>query len=564
MIYAYDQWLQMPTKDLFDTQMMLASVNAAKDMYEKGLEEMKEFNEKYGDFLSPIAADMQWNQEHVIDPVYNTINELYKAGIDPLRSAEGRAIIRQTINGIDKGRIARNKMSAANAIEYQKSIAKLGPLYNPDYEAFVLNGNTLDKFSSEDGVWMNTSASPYSTLQELVHPSFKEIKPHMLNKEDVESRGYTYNPLYDYEGITRADMEKVMGSLMPGVRDDKRFQYHRELARRDLLAENEGREPTEAEINKRLVDNAIEADAQIMTPLTYDANKFALEDIKYKHDLSLESVKHANKMAESGGGSGGGVVEGGFSFKDDIYEKGLKNMVGLDPTTFLGMNQDGSYVSMMELANNNPEFFNKYKERVIDAAGRGGFLGRNIINVLTHSKGLSSGTLAHYSSQETIDKYGDNDVKGMGMIHLQPGDTNRIYSAAELESELSQSVGGPSLPRGKGVSLRKDGKFDHSVVATTNTSDNYGVVTGFIDGRIESFIPIIIYRDNDLSSYKKAYYKIDYKSVSSSGDLNEWQNHGVSTVYDGTYDTSGQKSSGNMDKWLGVGNSELKSTSVTP
>ena len=40
MVYAYDQWAQMPVKDLFDTQMMLASVQAAKDMYEKGLAEM--------------------------------------------------------------------------------------------------------------------------------------------------------------------------------------------------------------------------------------------------------------------------------------------------------------------------------------------------------------------------------------------------------------------------------------------------------------------------------------------------------------------------------------------
>jgi len=68
--------------------------------------------------------------------------------------------------------MARNKASAINATEYLKSISKLGPLYNPDYEDFVLNGNTLDNFSSEDGIWMNTSASPYSTLQELVHPSF--------------------------------------------------------------------------------------------------------------------------------------------------------------------------------------------------------------------------------------------------------------------------------------------------------------------------------------------------------------------------------------------------------
>jgi hypothetical protein len=33
---------------------MLASINAAKDMYEKGVQEMKDFNKTYGDFISPI------------------------------------------------------------------------------------------------------------------------------------------------------------------------------------------------------------------------------------------------------------------------------------------------------------------------------------------------------------------------------------------------------------------------------------------------------------------------------------------------------------------------------
>jgi len=36
---------------------MAMAINAAKDMYEKGLQEMKDFNKEYGDFMTPIAAD---------------------------------------------------------------------------------------------------------------------------------------------------------------------------------------------------------------------------------------------------------------------------------------------------------------------------------------------------------------------------------------------------------------------------------------------------------------------------------------------------------------------------
>lgn len=36
MIYAYDDYVQMPTKDLYDTAVMKMAIEAAKDMYDKG------------------------------------------------------------------------------------------------------------------------------------------------------------------------------------------------------------------------------------------------------------------------------------------------------------------------------------------------------------------------------------------------------------------------------------------------------------------------------------------------------------------------------------------------
>ena len=36
MAYAYDRAIALPTMDLYDKQVMAMSINAAKDMYEKG------------------------------------------------------------------------------------------------------------------------------------------------------------------------------------------------------------------------------------------------------------------------------------------------------------------------------------------------------------------------------------------------------------------------------------------------------------------------------------------------------------------------------------------------
>ena len=59
MVYAYDKWIELPTKDIYDTQMMLASINAAKDMYDKGQAAIKDFYKTYGDFTSPFRKDME-------------------------------------------------------------------------------------------------------------------------------------------------------------------------------------------------------------------------------------------------------------------------------------------------------------------------------------------------------------------------------------------------------------------------------------------------------------------------------------------------------------------------
>ena len=56
MVYANDQWVQLPTRDLYDTQVMAMAINAARDMYEKGQQEMKDFQKAYGDFLTQLRC----------------------------------------------------------------------------------------------------------------------------------------------------------------------------------------------------------------------------------------------------------------------------------------------------------------------------------------------------------------------------------------------------------------------------------------------------------------------------------------------------------------------------
>ena len=54
MIYRYDQPVDMPVPELYDTGIMNAYLNAVKDQYESGEKRMDEYLSKYSDFTSPF------------------------------------------------------------------------------------------------------------------------------------------------------------------------------------------------------------------------------------------------------------------------------------------------------------------------------------------------------------------------------------------------------------------------------------------------------------------------------------------------------------------------------
>lgn len=178
MIYAGDQWIQLPTKDLYDTQMMAIAINAAKDMYEKGQQEMKDFKKEYGDFLTPITADQDWYNQNVTGKVRDVVNALYAQGIDPLRNAQGRAIIAQTINNMPIGDIAKLRTSAANAQEFLKAKQKLQAEGKWNAMLDPYDGPSLSNYSTlKSGIWDRVSPTPYENMADFSKSYFDNISP---------------------------------------------------------------------------------------------------------------------------------------------------------------------------------------------------------------------------------------------------------------------------------------------------------------------------------------------------------------------------------------------------
>lgn len=229
MVYANDQWIQLPVRDLYDSQMMLASIQAAREMYNQRRQDIKEFYDKYDDFYSPIegAAEEVYNEG--IGKIAKGIDDLYKMGIDPLRSREGFGYINKMIRGVDVNKINRRIQEAKDADEYKKNMPKAiqAGTYNPEMERWLNGGKTLDEWTAADGYWKSTTPGRYTsqdqrigTLAAAMDPEFDAIKTAAMKD------GYDYSTVSDerIRKMIEDNFENFITNDQAG-----RFEYNKAL-----------------------------------------------------------------------------------------------------------------------------------------------------------------------------------------------------------------------------------------------------------------------------------------------------------------------------------------------
>lgn len=296
MVYAYDQWAQMPVKDLYDTQVMAMAINAAKDMYDKGEQRMKDFYKEYGDFTSPIQKDMDWYNQNVTGRVRDVINNMYANGIDPLRSAEGRAAVAQLIYSMPTGDIAKVRQSAEAAKEYIKNRGKLqaAGLYNPDLEERFLGFDLNNWGTMDNGVWNRTAPLESKSLKDLTESSYNNRTPHDLTKDEVLSfAGQTYDPRMRYKGFTDADLLGIANTVAPGLTGTPWNDYFRDLAARKVAAS--GKELTDKNINRQLARDIADTQQEYLIKPIGD-----LDDWYKSQQLNISKQRLAIARAKSG------------------------------------------------------------------------------------------------------------------------------------------------------------------------------------------------------------------------------------------------------------------------
>ena len=263
---------------VLDAQRQYAA--ALYNDYKQSLNDMKEFREKYGDFMTPILADQDWWNQNVNDPVKNLINDAYANGVDLLRSPQGRAMVSNLIASMPYGKMAEMRQSAETAKEYLKAQQKLiaeGD-YDPDFERFRLKGRSLrDWNTATDGAWLESSPSKFQDVNKWTHHLFDNME---LSYDPEESKKY---PGYLAYTKNRDTMNKIVDDNIAQLLNTDLGKYYLQDALNSIPADFQG--DRSAEAVRRLKDRVVNAN--------YEQNRVKLETDPYalaKENARLKSI----------------------------------------------------------------------------------------------------------------------------------------------------------------------------------------------------------------------------------------------------------------------------------
>lgn len=175
----YDEPVAVPIIDLLDSSMMSQYISAAREQYNQAVQDQKEFAKEFGELYGPNANVNKQFYDITRGAVNKGLDYLYQNGIDPLRSAEGRAYIAKIIRERPYAEIANLKAQNESMKTYQRYRAEAmrNGTYDPDFEKFVLGGKTLETWDpSADGMWTREAPSKYSSLKDWTSNLFDNMQ----------------------------------------------------------------------------------------------------------------------------------------------------------------------------------------------------------------------------------------------------------------------------------------------------------------------------------------------------------------------------------------------------
>ena len=212
-------------------------VNAMREDYKEGVQEMKNFMKEYGDFTSPYSQDVDDYYDLTTGGASKLYDSLQAQGIDPIRSKEGRAILERYIMTRPYQDLAKLKETAEHRKNYLKAAADLDRkgLLDRDYEKWRLGqlGITDDTdWSTLRGgkIWTEDSPGTLESMDDLVTPYFKGMEN--IDRDKGVKDGYRRS------GIDDADVQQVAKPAAANIKNTLSGKYHYWKLKDDIAKAN--------------------------------------------------------------------------------------------------------------------------------------------------------------------------------------------------------------------------------------------------------------------------------------------------------------------------------------
>ena len=478
----YDEPVAVPIIDLLDSNMMSQYISAAREQYNQAVQDQKEFAKEFGELYGPNANINKQFYEQTRGAVNKGLDYLYQNGIDPIRSAEGRAYIAKIIRERPYAEIANLKAQNESMKTYQKYRAEAmrNGTYDPDFEKFVLGGKTLETWDpSTDGMWTREAPSKYSSLKDWTSNLFDNMQLEYDDEATKKAGG-----MYQIYSKSDKKMKQILDSNMKDMAKSELGRYYLnmyggdiEALKADIIDRN--REYTQVDRRPDQVKLHLN-DQQFQANEAAKQRAFQREMAKQQHEWDMQELeqKNANEIAKQ---QAKGNNKENYNLVADVMTQASSTLQNYFATNTFGEKNYGSNLGYLSRAQGKA-FSNKSFNinNVSFDLPRGGYSAWTGVN----KNKLS----ANYGY-----RYSPNEVKG------------KILTEGELRTKASSVTTGKTIYKTYTDKLYKNSRI---LGVTPDETSRNGIAIVGRDGRMHVYQKVTVYttdgtyRDSSGNKYK--------------------------------------------------------------
>ena len=478
----YDEPVAVPIIDLLDSNMMSQYISAAREQYNQAVQDQKEFAKEFGELYGPNANINKQFYEQTRGAVNKGLDYLYQNGIDPLRSAEGRAYIAKIIRERPYAEIANLKAQNESMKTYQRYRAEAmrNGTYDPDFEKFVLGGKTLESWDpSTDGMWTKEAPSKYSSLKDWTSNLFDNMQLEYDDEATKKAGG-----MYQVYSKSPKKMQQILDSNIKDMTKSELGRYYLnmyggdiEALKADIIDRN--REYTQVDRRPDQVKLHLN-DQQFQANEAAKQRAFQREMAKQQHEWDMQELeqKNANEIAKQ---QAKGNNKENYNLVADVMTQASSTLQNYFATNTFGEKNYGSNLGYLSRAQGKA-FSNKSFNinNVSFDLPRGGYSAWTGVN----KNKLS----ANYGY-----RYSPNEVKG------------KILTEGELRTKASSVTTGKTIYKTYTDKLYKNSRI---LGVTPDETSRNGIAIVGRDGRMHVYQKVTVYttdgtyRDSSGNKYK--------------------------------------------------------------